>query len=213
MRLSLPTLIAVVAGGLSALTSFFLHAGAQNSALPDAGSAYETAVFAGGCFWCVEADFDKVTGVVETVSGYAGGQTTDPTYRTHSRDGHLEVVKVVYDPEQVTYETLVTYFLHHIDPTDEGGQFCDRGHSYTTAIFTSDASERRTVQRTFDRITTQQTLPGPIVTRIRDAVPFYEAEAYHQDYYRKNATRYNFYRKGCRRDARIEEVWSAAPGS
>ena len=213
MKLSVPTLVAVIAGGLSALTSFFLHAGAQNSALSVSESAYETAVFAGGCFWCVEADFDKVTGVVETLSGYAGGQTSDPTYRTHSRDGHLEVVKVVYDPEQVSYETLVTYFLRHIDPTDEGGQFCDRGNSYTTAIFTSDPSEKRIVERTFDSINAQQILPGPIVTRLREAVPFYKAEIYHQDYYRKNATHYHFYRKICERDARIQEVWSAAPGS
>jgi methionine-S-sulfoxide reductase len=103
--------------------------------------------------------------------------------------------------------------MHHIDPTDDGGQFCDRGNSYRTAIFTSDAAERRIVQKTFDEITDQQQLPAPIVTRLLDAAPFYRAETYHQDYYQKNATRYNFYRKACGRDARVRDIWSRRVGS
>ena len=169
----------------------------------------ETAVFAGGCFWCVESDFDKLEGVVETISGYSGGNSTNPTYKTHTKDGHLEVVKVIYDPSTVDYADLVDYFFRHIDPTDDGGQFCDRGNSYRTAVFVENASERVVVQDLIQIYQDRQAIAGPIVTRVLDEATFYTAEDYHQDFYIKNPTRYKFYREGCGRDARIAEVWSS----
>ncbi len=212
MKLTHPVLIALFAGGLSAAASFFLHAGAQDKSEYIPASVLETAIFAGGCFWCVESDFDKVEGVVETISGYTGGETTNPTYKTHITQGHLEAVKVVYDPTKVEYDFLVDYFMRHIDPTDAGGQFCDRGHSYTSAIFVASEAERAVVDAQFSEIETGNLLPAPIVTKVRDQAPFYDAEDYHQNYYLKNPTRYRFYRSGCRRDKRVKQVWSAATG-
>jgi methionine-S-sulfoxide reductase len=170
----------------------------------------ETAIFAGGCFWCVESDFDKVPGVVETISGYSGGETTNPTYKTHTKDGHLEVVKVIYDPAKVQYGELVDYFMRHIDPTDAGGQFCDRGNSYTTAIFVEDAEEKAVVDAAFAEISASGELIAPIVTAVRPEVAFYTAEDYHQNFYVKSAIRYNAYRRACGRDKRVKEVWSGA---
>lgn len=209
MKLTHPVLIALFAGGLAAAATFFLSAGAQDG--PDMAPtvSFESAVFAGGCFWCVESDFDKIDGVIETISGYSGGETIDPTYKNHARNEHLEVVKVIYDPAKVEYSELVDYFLRHIDPTDAGGQFCDRGNSYTSAIFVDGNAQRETVEAAYAQITDNNLLSNPIVTPIRDEAPFYAAEDYHQDYYTKNAVRYNFYRKGCGRDKRIKAVWSA----
>lgn len=214
MKLSHPFSIAAIAGLVAAIASIFLHAGAQGKApVQNAEKVYSTAIFAGGCFWCVESDFDKLAGVIETVSGYTGGTTINPTYKTHSKQGHLEAVKVVYDPALVSYDELVDYFVHHIDPTDAGGQFCDRGHSYTTAVFVNSSEQRAIVENQFDEIRASGVLPGDLVTTIRDAAPFYEAEGYHQDYYLKNATRYNFYRKSCGRDKRVRQVWAGQGNS
>ena len=213
MKLTHPFVTAMIAGTLSATASFALHAVAQGKPEPViAAPQLESAIFAGGCFWCVESDFDKVEGVVETISGYTGGTTTNPTYKNHTKDGHLEAVKVVYDPSLVSYETLVDYFLHHIDPTDAGGQFCDRGNSYTTAVFVASSQERDVVEDVFEDARSEGVLPAPIVTKIRDAAPFYAAESYHQDYYLKNSTRYEFYRTACGRDKRVKAVW-AGPGN
>ena len=167
----------------------------------------ETATFAGGCFWCVEADFDKVPGVVETVSGYTGGSVEDPTYKQVSAGGtgHREAVKVVYDPETVSYDELLTAFWHSVDPTDAGGQFCDRGESYTTAVFVHDEEQREAAEAS--KRTAEETLGQEIVTPIEEAGPFYRAEDYHQDYYRKNSLSYKFYRWSCGRDGRVEELW------
>jgi len=207
MKLTHPLLIALLAGSIASITTFFMHAGAQDKPYEAPGAQLETAIFAGGCFWCVEADFDKVGGVVETISGYTGGDTLNPTYKTHSRGQHLEAVKVVYDPSMVEYEELVSFFVRHIDPTDAGGQFCDRGNSYKTAVFVSTLEERVIVEAQFAAIEASNVLPAPIVTTVRDAAVFYDAEDYHQGYYLKNATRYRFYRNGCRRDERIKAVW------
>ncbi len=208
MKLTHPLSIALLAGGLTAIATFFLSAGAENRPNVETVTTLETAVFAGGCFWCVESDFDKVDGVLETVSGYTAGTTTNPTYKTHTKEGHLEAVKVVYDSSKVEFGELVDYFVRHIDPTDDGGQFCDRGNSYRSAVFVETAVERAEVEGQFQAIAQSGILPGPIVTRVMDAAPFYEAEKYHQDYYKKNPARYKFYRAGCGRDARVKEVWS-----
>lgn len=205
-------MVAIAAGSLAAAASFFLNAGAENGSEPHASQGLESAIFAGGCFWCVESDFDKLEGVIETISGYSGGTSTNPTYETHSKDGHLETVKVIYDPKRIDYSDLVDYFFRHVDPTDDGGQFCDRGNAYRTAIFVDTASQRVAVQNLIQVYQERQVVMGPIVTRILDKAPFYPAETYHQNFAVKNPTRYAFYRRGCGRDEGIAAVWSK-PGS
>ncbi|WP_226577944.1 peptide-methionine (S)-S-oxide reductase MsrA [Acuticoccus sediminis] len=169
-----------------------------------------TAIFAGGCFWCVESDFDKVKGVVATQSGYTGGHVANPTYQqvSHENTGHYEAVKVTYDPARVSYRTLVEYFFRHVDPTDAGGQFCDRGESYRTAIFVGDEAQREAAEAA--KADAAAALHEAIVTPIETAGPFYPAEDYHQDYYEKNPLKYRYYRWNCGRDARVEEVWGKA---
>ena len=178
------------------------------TALPLAAKA-ETAVaiFAGGCFWCVESDFDHVPGVLETVSGYTGGTTDNPTYQNHMKAKHREAVKITYDPAVVTYEQLLYGFWRSVDPTDGGGQFCDRGHSYTTAIYALDENQLEAAKASKAEIEASGVLHAPIVTPIERAGAFWPAEDYHQNYYRENAFRYNFYRLSCGRDSHIEDVW------
>ena len=211
MKLTHPLSLSLLTGGLAALATFVFTAGAEDRPnITTSQADVETAIFAGGCFWCVESDFDKVPGVLETVSGYTAGNSTNPTYKTHTKQGHLEAVKVVYDPSRVEYGELVSYFMRHIDPTDDGGQFCDRGNSYRTAVFVSDQEERTEVETQFEEITQMGALPAPIVTRVLDETTFYEAESYHQNYYQKNPARYKLYRVGCGRDKRIADVWGEA---
>ncbi|MEM8665098.1 MAG: peptide-methionine (S)-S-oxide reductase MsrA [Pseudomonadota bacterium] len=169
-----------------------------------------TAIFAGGCFWCVESDFDKLDGVLSTVSGYTGGHTKNPTYKevVYGNTGHYEAVRITYDPEKVDYRTLVDYFLRHVDPTDDGGQFCDRGHSYTTAIFVDGPEERAAAEAAL--AVADEVIEDEIVTPILPVSEFTDAEEYHQDYYLKNPLRYRYYRFGCGRDARVDEVWGEA---
>ena len=162
-----------------------------------------SAVFAGGCFWCMESDFEKLAGVGDVVSGYAGGLKQNPTYENH--DGHLEVVRVPYDPNVVSYRELVDYFFRHIDPLDDGGQFCDRGHSYTTAVFYSTTDEYDAAKA--GKEAAEAALGQPVVTPLVQLDRFWEAEGYHQDYYKKNPVRYKFYRTSCGRDRRIGKVW------
>lgn len=166
-----------------------------------------TAVFAGGCFWCTESDFDHVPGVTETLSGYTGGRVVNPSYEQVSAGGtgHFEAVRVVYDPHRVSYATLVQRFLRTVDPLDEGGQFCDRGGQYRSAIFVANAEERRIAEAA--KAQAARTLGRPIATQILPRGAFYRAEDYHQDYYRKNPLRYRFYRWNCGRDQRLEQVW------
>lgn len=170
----------------------------------------QTAIFAGGCFWCTESDFDKVPGVLETVSGYIGGTVEAPTYRqvVSGGTGHLEAVAITYDADVVDYATLLQLYWRSIDPLDAGGQFCDRGESYTTAIFAETEAERRLAEAS--KAESAEILGAPIATTIRDAAPFWPAEEYHQDYYRKNPIRYSFYRSRCGRDARVRAVWGEA---
>jgi peptide-methionine (S)-S-oxide reductase len=167
----------------------------------------QTAIFAGGCFWCVESDFDKVPGVTGTTSGYIGGTTENPTYEqvTYEDTGHYEAVLITYDPDVVSYEALLTTFWHTVDPTDAGGQFCDRGDSYRTAIFPVDAEQAELAEASKAAIIAESGYD--IVTPILPGHAFYEAEGYHQDYYINNPVRYNYYRFACGRNARVDELW------
>ncbi len=174
-----------------------------------ASAAQAVATFAGGCFWCVESDFDKVPGVLETVSGYTGGTLENPTYKavTGGNTGHYEAVRITYDPAKVSYEELLDVFWHSVDPTDAGGQFCDRGDSYRTAVFFHTPEQQRAAIATKRAINDSGTLKGSIVTPILMAKAFYPAEAYHQEYYVKDPLRYRFYRFGCGRDKRLRDIW------
>ena len=164
-------------------------------------------VVAGGCFWCVESDFDKVDGVLATRSGYAGGTVDNPTYRqvVKGKTGHLEVVEIAYDSSVVSLERLLDIFWRTVDPTDAGGQFCDRGFSYTTAIFAGSVEEMALAERS--KAAAQKALGQTIVTPVLAAAPFWLAESYHQNYYQNNPLRYKFYRSRCGRDARVKELW------
>ena len=174
------------------------------------GEVSAAAVFAGGCFWCTESDFDHIPGVIQTLSGYTGGRVANPTYEQVSAGGtgHIEAVRVVYDPRAVSYSTLVERFFRTIDPLDAGGQFCDRGDQYRSAIFVANAGERRIAEAAKARV--ERRLGRRVATQILQRGSFYRAEEYHQDYYRKNPVRYRFYRWNCGRDARLEQVWSPA---
>src|SRR5882724_13215140 len=166
-----------------------------------------TATFAGGCFWCVEADFDKLPGVLGTESGYTGGAVSNPTYEqvSHGGTGHAEAVRVTYDPAKVTYEQLLDYFWRHVDPTVKDRQFCDIGNQYRTAIFYQGDAQRLAAEASKTRLEKSGHFPR-IYTEVVPASAFYAAEEYHQDYYKKNPIRYKYYRTSCRRDARVAEV-------
>ena len=170
------------------------------------------AIFAGGCFWCMEPPFDKVEGVLATTSGYTGGLKTNPTYEQVSagRTGHYEALQVDYDPTRVSYEKLLEVFWRNIDPLDASGQFCDKGPQYRAAIFVADDRERALAEASKAALEKSGKLPGKIVTEILPAAVFYPAEAYHQDYYRKNPTAYSYYRWSCGRDRRLERLWGAS---
>jgi peptide-methionine (S)-S-oxide reductase len=167
-----------------------------------------TALFAGGCFWCMEPPFEKLKGVVSVYSGYTGGVTKNPTYEEVSAGGtgHYEAVLVTYDPRQVSYATLLDVFWHNIDPLDAGGQFCDKGDQYRAAIFYGTPAERQLAEQSKAKIA--QTKRWKVATAILPRGPFYLAEGYHQDYYKKNPVRYKFYRFNCGRDHRLEQVWN-----
>jgi peptide-methionine (S)-S-oxide reductase len=181
--------------------------------VPPAGPGQEVAVFAGGCFWCMEADFDKLKGVVHTTSGYIAGNDPDPTYEEvgAGRTGHTEAVRVVYDPAVVTYERVLDWFWHHVDPTDASGQFCDRGSQYRTGIYPVDTAQQRAAEASKKAIDASGVLPSRIVTEILAGQTFHPAEIYHQDFHVTSPGRYLPYRSGCGRDARVAEVWKKAP--
>ena len=184
----------------------------------------ETLTVAGGCFWCVEADFEKVPGVIEAVSGYTGGTVENPTYKqvTRGGTGHFEAVQITFDPSKVSRDTLLSMFFRSVDPTDAGGQFCDRGDSYRTAVFVDGSAEEAAAKDALAEA--QRALGQSIVTPILSAGAFYPADNYHQDYYksdqviltrfgpRKKSVAYKLYREGCGRDARVKQLWgSQAP--
>ncbi len=176
----------------------------------DAGGAdTATATLAGGCFWCVEADLEKVDGVKEVVSGYAGGTEVNPTYKqvAAGRTSHVEAVQAVYDPSRVTFSQLLEVFWKHVDPTDAGGQFVDRGAHYRTVIFYENQMQRKLAEESKKRLEESGVFDRPIVTEIRELNRFYRAEDYHQDYYKKNAFRYRYYRWNSGRDQFLKRVW------
>jgi peptide-methionine (S)-S-oxide reductase len=181
------------------------------AAQPAEGDSEDNAVatFAGGCFWCVEEAFDQIDGVLSTTSGYIGGDVPDPSYEqvVRGNTGHAEAVQVEYDPDVVTYEALLDTFWHNIDPVDAGGQFCDRGDQYRSAIFYHDERQRELAQESKRELEESDMVPRRIVTEIVPATEFYVAEAYHQNYYERNALRYQFYKFTCGRPARLEELW------
>jgi peptide-methionine (S)-S-oxide reductase len=186
------------------------------AALAPWAAAQDTAkaIFAGGCFWCVEADFDKVPGVLSTTSGYIGGKVPNPTYEqvAAKATGHAEAVEIVFDPSKVSYEQLLEHFWRTIDPTTKDRQFCDAGTPYRTAIFAVDAAQLKSAQASLAALEKSKPFNDPIVTQIALAGPFYVAEDYHQDYYKKNPVRYQYYRTGCGRDARLKQLWGKAGG-
>ena len=168
-----------------------------------------TATFAGGCFWCMEPPFDAEPGVIETIAGYTGGSTENPTYEQVSAggSGHAESIQIIYDPAIVSYERMLDIFWKNIDPLNANGQFCDKGPQYRSAIFYHNEEQKKLAEVSKKRIEESGSLPGSIVTGIVPALSFYPAEEYHQDYYKKNPLRYKFYRLSCRRDKRIAELW------
>jgi peptide-methionine (S)-S-oxide reductase len=172
-----------------------------------AAQGQAAAVFAGGCFWCVEEAFDKLPGVVATTSGYTGGNVDNPTYRqvTAGGTGHFEAVKVEYDPAQVSYEQLLDTFWKNVDPFDPIGQFCDKGDSYLSAVFVENDEEKRLAEA--DKTEISAKFAMPVATAILPEAQFYPAEDYHQDYYKKNPARYKYYKWGCGRAQRLEEIW------
>ncbi len=175
----------------------------------------ETAVFAGGCFWCMEEPFDEVDGVLETLVGYTGGTTVDPTYEQvlAGGTGHAEAIRVTFDPARVSYEQLLDVYWHNIDPTVRDRQFCDAGKQYRTAIFVKGETQRSAAERSKAVLEASGRFPGGIKTEIVSAGPFYAAEEYHQDYAKKNPVRYESYRGACRRDQRLKQLWGEEPGS
>lgn len=170
------------------------------------------ATFAGGCFWCTESDFDHVAGVLSTVSGYTGGKVPNPGYERVSAGGtgHAEAVEVTYDPAKVSYQQLLDFYWRSIDPTVKNAQFCDHGDQYRTAIFVRTPEERKLAEASKKKV--EEQLKKPIYTEIADAGPFYAAEDYHQDFYKKNPTKYKFYRWNCGRDQRLEQIWGPKKG-
>lgn len=181
---------------------------AQTRPETETANAPATAIFAGGCFWCVEADFEKLPGVIKAEAGYIGGQLAKPTYEQVSagNTGHAEAVRVVFDPSRVTYQQLLDHFWRNIDPTVQDRQFCDVGPQYRSAIFYQSETQHRAAMASKEALQRSAQLPE-IYTEIAPAGPFYLAEEYHQDYYKKNPIRYRFYRTTCGRDARLAEVW------
>lgn len=174
------------------------------------GAATTTkAYFAGGCFWSMELAFEQVDGVLEVVSGYMGGTVANPTYDQVSagKTGHVESVEVTYDPSKVSYHKLLDVFWHNIDPVTPNGQFCDYGNQYRTAIFYTTDEEKQLSEESKSKIEQSKRLPAPIVTRLAKASSFYPAEDYHQDFYKKNPIRYNYYKLGCGRAKRLEALW------
>jgi peptide-methionine (S)-S-oxide reductase len=187
-------------------------ASAGTVAAPPVAEGQAEAVFAGGCFWCMEKPFDVLPGVISTTSGYTGGAEPNPTYQevAYHRTTHYEAIRVVYDPTQVTYDKLLSVFWHNVDPTRDDGQFCDKGDQYRTGIFTSDPTEIAAAQAS--KTAAAATLSAEVLTPLLPAATFWEAEDNHQNFYITNPTHYTRYRLGCGRDRRLTELWGAEAG-
>jgi peptide-methionine (S)-S-oxide reductase len=204
--------LAAAAASIAIFATFL--AAAASPAPASIPPGHDAAIFAGGCFWCMEPPFDRIPGVKATISGYTGGKKVNPTYQDVSSGttGHAEAVEVIYDPKQVTYEKLLEVFWVNIDPTVKDRQFCDSGSQYRTAIFYRDDAQRKAAEASKAALDKSKPFKEPIVTAIEMAGPFYPAEDYHQDFYIKNPVRYQIYRTGCGRDERLRQLWgSRAP--
>jgi peptide-methionine (S)-S-oxide reductase len=208
--------VVLVALALAALIVLWLPENGSTQVAPRVVSdaPRETAVFAGGCFWCMEAPFDALKGVESTISGYAGGKETNPTYAQVSsgETGHVEAIQITYDPRVVSYAKLLDVFWKNIDPLDPDGQFCDKGPQYRTAIFYRGDEQKALAEKSLEDVKSAKHFKEPITTRLVEATTFYPAEDYHQNYYKVNPSRYKFYRFACGRDARLEEVWGKSDG-
>ena len=193
-------------------SSSMTTAAAGTSKAPPLGTGQAEAIFAGGCFWCMEKPFDLIDGVVSTTSGYTGGPEEQPSYEqvANHKTHHYEAVRVVYDPKKVDFSRLLQVFWHNVDPTDANGQFCDKGEQYRTAIFTSDKAEVDQAERGRDKVAKR--LGQPVVTEVLPKQVFWVAEGYHQDYYVKSPGHYTRYRTGCQRDARLRQLWGDQAG-
>jgi len=215
LRVPLAALAALFFGSL--LFACTPSSDAESAAVPSdsllPAAVADTATFAGGCFWCMEPPYDKVDGVVSTISGFAGGEMANPSYRqvAGGETKHTETVQVVYDSTKVDYERLLRIYWHNVDPFDGSGQFCDRGSQYRPAIFVHDARQRRLAEHSLETVSAR--FDQSIAVRIHDLNAFYAAEQYHQNFYQKNSARYKSYRRGCGRDARLREIWGSAAGS
>ena len=194
---------------LLSFTTFFVLSFCSTTISADNSMMQQKAIFAGGCFWCVESDFDKVQGVTATVSGYIGGHQQNPTYKQVSRgeSGHTEAVEITFNPSQISYEALLNIYWKSIDPTTADSQFCDHGSQYRPEIFYLSAAQQQTAQASKQQVEKTKPFSDPIVVNITKASEFYPAEEYHQDYYKKNPVRYKYYRYRCGRDARLKELW------
>ena len=203
---------------LTALIALLLAATSLSDQTPapkaeaHAGRKLAKATFAGGCFWCMEPPFEALDGVVSVTSGYTGGTKENPSYEEVSSGatGHAESVQILYDPSKVTYEKLLEVYWHNVDPTDRGGQFCDRGLQYRPSIFVHDEEQRRLAEASKATLEKSRLFPGPIGVEIVRAAAFWPAEEYHQHYHTKNPIRYAYYRRGCGRDTRLKELWGAS---
>ncbi|HEY4522538.1 MAG TPA: peptide-methionine (R)-S-oxide reductase MsrB [Candidatus Paceibacterota bacterium] len=215
MNKTYAALIGVVVIALIALGTFFLFSSRQNDVYVEAKRALagetKTAIFGGGCFWCTESDFEKVPGVTDVVSGYSGGTAENPTYENYVAGGHREVVLVTYDPSAVSFAGLVEYLIKHSDPTDPDGSFYDRGREYAPAVYYETSAEKAAAEQVIARVDALKVFDKPIAVAVLSHAPFYPAEEYHQDYYRKNYVKYSYYRNASGRDAFIELHWGLGP--
>ena len=202
-----PLIVAALAGLLGLGSAY--AAEERTELAPPPARGLSVATFAAGCFWCVEPPYDKLDGVVSTTSGYTAGKTVGPTYKQVSRGGtgHTEAVRVVYDPKKVEYKKLVDVFWRNVDLLDAGGQFCDRGPEYRPAIFVHNDEQKRIAEEFKAALAASGRFPKPIFVPVEPAQPFYVAEDYHQDYFQKNPINYRYYRAGCGRDSRLQELW------
>jgi peptide-methionine (S)-S-oxide reductase len=202
-------IVGVILGlGYFWLRGGFIGLGAEQAAqAPARPDGYLVATFSSGCFWCTEADFDKVPGVVSTTSGYTGGTVANPTYRQVSSGGtgHAEAVEVVFDPKLVTYERLLDVYWRNVDPFTANAQFCDHGSQYRPVIWVHDDAQRKAAEASKERV--QKLFKNPVVVAVQQAGTFYRAEGYHQDYHNKSSAQYRFYRYGCGRDQRLTQIW------
>lgn len=211
-RVALVTAAALVGGfGLGSLSLRAQQTPTPSTVTPPAPTGTAKAILAGGCFWCVESDFDKLPGVLSTTSGYVGGTVANPSYEQVSakRTGHAEAVEIVYDPAKISYDKLLNHFWRTIDPTTKDRQFCDVGSPYRTGIFAVDATQLAQAKASLAAIEKSKPFKEPVVTEVTLAGPFYAAEDYHQDYYKKNPVRYQYYRTSCGRDARLKQLWGS----